>query len=75
MSDAKQIPQKGHRPPGTRRTVWLVVMFSHSVEIPDPLSDEVMRGDNRALGPRIRVPASATPTERFIAWTGRRLPQ
>ena len=41
----------------------------------DPLPDEVMRGEGRAFGPQTPVPAGATPTERFIAWTGRRLPQ
>ena len=41
----------------------------------DPLPDDVVRGDNRAFGPQIRLPPSATPTERFIAWTGRRPPQ
>jgi hypothetical protein len=40
----------------------------------DPLPAEMVRGDNRAFGPRIRVPASATMTERFIAWTGRQPP-
>ena len=41
----------------------------------DPLPDGVMRGEDRAFGPQAPVPAGATPTERFIAWTGRRLPQ
>jgi uncharacterized protein (TIGR03086 family) len=41
----------------------------------DPLPDEVVRGDNRAFGPQTPVPAGATLTERFIASTGRRLPQ
>ena len=41
----------------------------------DPLPDEVMRGEGRAFGPQTPVPAGATPTERFISWTGRRLPQ
>jgi hypothetical protein len=41
----------------------------------DPLPDEMVRGDNRAFGPQIRVPVSATPTDRFIGWTGRRLPR
>lgn len=50
-----------------------VIDFAHAYI--DPLPDEMIRGDNRAFGPRIRVPASATPTERFIAWTGRRLPR
>src|SRR6266567_34668 len=49
-----------------------VVDFAHSYI--DPLPDELIRGDNRAFGPLIKVPASATPTERFIAWTGRRPP-
>lgn len=38
----------------------------------DPLPGEMIRGANRAFGPQLQVPASATPTERFIAWTGRR---
>ena len=41
----------------------------------DPLPDDVVRGDNRAFAPQTPAPASAKPTERFIAWTGRRLPQ
>ena len=49
-----------------------VVDFAHSYI--DPLPDELIRGDNRAFGPLIKVPASATPTERFIGWTGRRPP-
>jgi uncharacterized protein (TIGR03086 family) len=47
-----------------------VIDFAHAYL--DPLPAEMIRGDNRAFGPQIRVPASATPTERFIAWTGRR---
>jgi uncharacterized protein (TIGR03086 family) len=47
-----------------------VIEYAHSCI--DSLPDEMVRGDNRAFGPRVRVPASATPTERFIAWTGRR---
>jgi uncharacterized protein (TIGR03086 family) len=46
-----------------------VIDFAHAYI--DPLPDELMRGDNRAFGPQIPVPASATPTERFVAWTGR----
>jgi uncharacterized protein (TIGR03086 family) len=41
----------------------------------DPLPDEAVRGDNRAFAPQAPVPAGATPTEQFIAWTGRRLAQ
>jgi uncharacterized protein (TIGR03086 family) len=47
-----------------------VIDYAHAYI--DPLPDEMIRGDNRAFGPQIRVPPSATPTERFIAWTGRR---
>lgn len=50
-----------------------VIDFAHSYI--DPLPEDVVRGDNRAFGPRAPVPVGATPTERFIAWTGRRLPQ
>jgi uncharacterized protein (TIGR03086 family) len=50
-----------------------VIDFAHAYI--DPLPDEVMRGAGRAFGPPTRVPAGATPTERFIAWTGRQLPQ
>ncbi|HWG63371.1 MAG TPA: TIGR03086 family metal-binding protein [Streptosporangiaceae bacterium] len=46
-----------------------VIDFAHAYV--DPLPDEMVRGKDRAFGPQIRVPASATPTERFIAWTGR----
>jgi uncharacterized protein (TIGR03086 family) len=49
-----------------------VVDFAHAYI--DPLPDELIRGDNRAFGAQIRLSASATPTERFIAWTGRRPP-
>jgi uncharacterized protein (TIGR03086 family) len=50
-----------------------VIDYAHAYI--DPLPGELVRGENRAFGPQIRVPASATPTERFIAWTGRRPPQ
>jgi uncharacterized protein (TIGR03086 family) len=50
-----------------------VIDFAHGYI--DPLPDAVVRGDNRAFGPQTPVPAGATPTGRFIAWTGRRLPQ
>ena len=41
----------------------------------DPVPDEMLRGPDRAFGPKIQPPAGATPTEQLIAWTGRRLPQ
>jgi uncharacterized protein (TIGR03086 family) len=37
----------------------------------DPFPDEVMRGPNGSLGAEVAAPADATPTEAFIAWTGR----
>ncbi len=46
-----------------------VIDYAHAYI--DPLPDEMVRGDNRAFGPQIQVAAGATPTERFIAWTGR----
>ena len=49
-----------------------VIDFAHAYI--DPLPDEVMRGEGRAFGPQAPVPAGATPTQRFLAWTGRRLP-
>jgi uncharacterized protein (TIGR03086 family) len=50
-----------------------VIDYAHAYI--DPLPDDMIRGDSRAFGPQIRVPPGATPTERFIAWTGRRPPQ
>jgi uncharacterized protein (TIGR03086 family) len=50
-----------------------VIDYAHAYI--DPLPGEMIRGANRAFGAPIPVPASATPTERFIAWTGRRPPQ
>jgi uncharacterized protein (TIGR03086 family) len=50
-----------------------VMDYAHSYI--DPLPDDVVRGEGRAFGPQTPVPAGATPTERFIAWTGRWLPQ
>jgi uncharacterized protein (TIGR03086 family) len=50
-----------------------VIDYAHSYI--DPLPGEMIRGDDRAFGPQIRVPPGATPTERFIGWTGRRPPQ
>lgn len=50
-----------------------VIGYAHAYI--DPLPDHMVRGEGRAFGPQIPVPAGATPTERFIAWTGRRAPQ
>ena len=47
-----------------------VINYAHAYI--DPLPDDMVRGDNRAFGPQTPVPPGATPTERFIAWTGRR---
>lgn len=49
-----------------------VIDYAHAYI--DPLPDDLMRGNDRAFAPQAPVPAGATPTERFIAWTGRRLP-
>lgn len=37
----------------------------------DPLPDDAVRGAKGAFGPEAEAPDDATPTERFIAWTGR----
>jgi trehalose 6-phosphate phosphatase len=37
----------------------------------DSVPTERMRGDGGAFGAEVEAPADATPTERFIAWTGR----
>ena len=52
-------------------SIPVIDLYVHAWDLPD----EVVRGANRAFGPQTPVPAGATPTERFIAWTGRRLPQ
>jgi len=46
-----------------------VITFSHA-QI-DPIPAEMVRGEQGAFGPEITPPADATPTEAFIAWTGR----
>lgn len=46
-----------------------VIEFAHGYL--DPFPDEVMRGPKGAFGPEVDVPGGATPTEAFIAWTGR----
>lgn len=50
-----------------------VIDYAHTYL--DPLAEDMVRGENRAFGPPTPVPAGATPTDRFIAWTGRRVPQ
>jgi uncharacterized protein (TIGR03086 family) len=37
----------------------------------DPFPPERVRGEGGAFGAEVEPPADATPTERFIAWTGR----
>jgi uncharacterized protein (TIGR03086 family) len=46
-----------------------VIAFSHSYI--DPFPTEMVRGEKGAFGPEAEVPADATPTEAFLAWTGR----
>lgn len=49
-----------------------VIGYAHAYI--DPLPPGVIRGADRAFGPQTRPPAGPTPTEYFIAWTGRQLP-
>lgn len=46
-----------------------VIEFTHGYI--DPFPTEAVRGPGGAFGPEAAAPAGATPTERFIAWTGR----
>ena len=46
-----------------------VVEFAHRHI--DPVPQEMMRGAKGAFGPEVEPPTDATPTEAFIAWTGR----
>jgi uncharacterized protein (TIGR03086 family) len=46
-----------------------VIEFAHGHL--DPIPAEMMRGPQGAFGPEVEPPADATPTERFVAWTGR----
>lgn len=46
-----------------------VIEFAHSYI--DPIPDDKVRSGQGAFGPEVEPPADATPTERFIAWTGR----
>jgi len=49
-----------------------VIAYAH--EHLDQVPDEIIRGENRAFAPKAQAPADATPTEQFLAWTGRQLP-
>ncbi len=46
-----------------------VVEFAHSYI--DPIPAEMVRGPQGAFGPELTPPDDATPTEVFMAWTGR----
>jgi len=46
-----------------------VIDFSHAVL--DPISVTMSRGAGGAFGPEVPTPPGATPTEAFLAWTGR----
>ncbi|MFN8051862.1 MAG: TIGR03086 family metal-binding protein [Acidimicrobiales bacterium] len=46
-----------------------VAAFAHGYI--DPFPTEMVRGEKGAFGPEVEPPADATPTEAFIAWTGR----
>jgi uncharacterized protein (TIGR03086 family) len=37
----------------------------------DPIPPEMVRGPRGAFGPEVDAPADASPTEAFLAWTGR----
>jgi uncharacterized protein (TIGR03086 family) len=46
-----------------------VIGFAHAHL--DPIPEDRMRGPDGSFGPAVDPPADATPTELFIAWTGR----
>ena len=46
-----------------------IIDFAHAFI--DPIPTEMVRGGKGAFGPEVEPPADATPTEGFIAWTGR----
>ena len=49
-----------------------VIAYAH--DHLDQVPEEIIRGENRAFAPKAQAPADATPTEEFLAWTGRQLP-
>lgn len=46
-----------------------VIEFAHRYL--DPIPDDAKRGDGKPFGSELDAPADATPTEAFLAWTGR----
>lgn len=46
-----------------------VIEFTHGYI--DPIPTEMVRGPQGAFGPEVEPPSDATPTEAFMAWTGR----
>lgn len=46
-----------------------IIEFAHGYI--DPLPQDKVRGGEGAFGPAAELPSDATPTEAFIAWTGR----
>ena len=46
-----------------------VIDFAHGHI--DPIPTEMVRGPKGAFGPEVEPPEDATPTEAFMAWTGR----
>jgi uncharacterized protein (TIGR03086 family) len=50
----------------------VLIDYAHSYI--DPLPDGIMRGEGRAFATQTKSSADATPTEQFIAWTGRQPP-
>ena len=47
-----------------------VIEFAHAHL--DRIPDEMMRGDGKPFGAAVEAPADPTPSEAFLAWTGRR---
>lgn len=46
-----------------------VIAFTH--DYIDPIPDDMVRGASGAFGPAVTPPSDASPTEAFVAWTGR----